>query len=152
VSPGFAVTAALSGTSYLPARGSRLGADGHRDVSRLVVARRNRWVSVEFDFEPGQRHRRLNYYAASEMSSVLKAIGTFAAISLFGLLVFGVTSKATDTTLDDAITAGRPAAPPAFSLAALTPGTEPTAPVARAFADGRVRLSELRGRPVVVNI
>lgn len=91
-------------------------------------------------------------YAASELRRSVKFVGVLLAILFLGLLVFGVTSRATDTTLDDAIAAGRPAQATDFSLDALTAGRDPSPAVARAFVDGRVELSELRGRPIVVNL
>ena len=67
----------------------------------------------------------------------LRAAGVLAAAAFVALLAYGLTTKATDSTIDDALSRGRAVAAPGFSLTAL--------------ADGRVSLSELRGTPLVVN-
>jgi cytochrome c biogenesis protein CcmG, thiol:disulfide interchange protein DsbE len=64
---------------------------------------------------------------------------TVAAAMLVGLLAYGVVSKGTDTTLDQAVARGeRPAAP----LSALP----------RLGADGNASLADYRGKVVVLNV
>ena len=81
-------------------------------------------------------------------SVVVMGLGLFLA-----LLVYGLITRAPDTTIDDAL-ARREATPaPGFSLDVLTDGRPGRLAGVwrRAASDGRVDLTELRGTPVVVN-
>lgn len=76
------------------------------------------------------------------------------AIALVFLLVYGVLSKATDTTVDDGLSRAKATPAPGFELPVLQRGAvepELQARIAPAFADGRLALDELRGKPVIVN-
>jgi cytochrome c biogenesis protein CcmG/thiol:disulfide interchange protein DsbE len=73
---------------------------------------------------------------------------------VLGLLVYGVLSKAPDTSIDDSLARAQPVPAPGFELAVLQRGRlgpvlEPR--LRPALADGRVALDELRGTPVVLN-
>ena len=91
----------------------------------------------------------------SRSRSVLRGLAIGAAIALLALLTYGVLTQPADTTIDDAISRGEPVAAPAFDLEVLTPPQGAGGPAAQAFAraaaDGRVSLVELRGTPVVLN-
>ncbi|MGH8573775.1 MAG: TlpA disulfide reductase family protein [Gammaproteobacteria bacterium] len=79
----------------------------------------------------------------------LTAIGSFVA-----LLAYGLAGRAPDTDIDQALSRSRPAAAPDVDLPLLQRGVPGPrlAPVLRpALADGRVRLTELEGHPVVLN-
>lgn len=81
------------------------------------------------------------------------AIALLAA-GLVALLAFGLARQAPNTTIADALAAGRLAVAPAFELELLDRGQlgarlEPR--LAGALSDGRVALRELRGTPIVVN-
>ncbi len=82
-----------------------------------------------------------------------RALGLAAAIGFVGLLAYGLLSEAPDRTIDDALSAGEPAAASPFELAVLDEGRSgKLGPRWYAAArDGRVSLSELRGTPVVLN-
>jgi cytochrome c biogenesis protein CcmG/thiol:disulfide interchange protein DsbE len=78
------------------------------------------------------------------------AIVALTVLGLFvALLVYGVVSKGVDSTIDSALARGE--APPAqpLALGLLEDGGDPA--VKRAAADGTVDLTELRGRPIVLN-
>jgi cytochrome c biogenesis protein CcmG/thiol:disulfide interchange protein DsbE len=71
---------------------------------------------------------------------------------LLGLLVYRVAQGNPGKGLVASIRAGKKPAAPEFRLKVLWPHTETWATGARqALADGQVSLSELRGRPVVLN-
>ena len=85
--------------------------------------------------------------------------GRWAVIALVGLfialLVYGVESRGPDDAIDDALTKGRAATAPAFTLEVLDRGDIPAplrGPLGGALADGRLSLAELRGTPVVLNL
>jgi len=85
--------------------------------------------------------------------------GRWAVIALvvlfIGLLVYGIESKGPDDAIDGALSEGRAATAPAFTLEVLDRGTVPERlrrPLGGALADGRLSLSELRGTPVVLNL
>lgn len=74
------------------------------------------------------------------------------AAALVALLAYGLIARSPDTTIDDALAQARPVPAPGFSLAVLTRDSLPPSPAfARAAADDRVDLRELRGTPVVLN-
>lgn len=84
----------------------------------------------------------------------LRGAGIVAAVAFVALLAYGLTQKATNTTIDDALNRGQSVPAPDFKLPALVAGSPSGAPAAtfkRAAADGQVSLDELRGTPVVVN-
>jgi len=71
---------------------------------------------------------------------------------LVALLVYGLLARSPDTTIDDALAQARPVSAPGFSLDVLIAASVPGNPAfARAAADNRVDLRELRGTPVVLN-
>jgi cytochrome c biogenesis protein CcmG/thiol:disulfide interchange protein DsbE len=72
------------------------------------------------------------------------------AAAFVALLVYGLTTSAPDSTIDDALSQGQAVAAPGFALAPLTGGEAPAAWRAAA-RDGTVELRELEGSPVVVN-
>ena len=85
--------------------------------------------------------------------------GRWAVIGLVGLfialLVYGLESRGPDDAIDGALTEGRAATAPAFTLEVLDRGTIPprlSGPLGGALADGRLSLAELRGTPVVLNL
>lgn len=78
---------------------------------------------------------------------------TVVGALLVALLVYGVLRQAPDSTIDDTLAAGRPIPARSFALEVLEPGRALgalRAPLARASADGRVGILELRV-PVVLN-
>ena len=81
----------------------------------------------------------------------LRAAGVLAAAAFVALLAYGLTTKATDSTIDDALSRGKAVAAPGFSLTALADGSDAGAAWKAAAADGKVSLDELRGTPLVVN-
>jgi cytochrome c biogenesis protein CcmG/thiol:disulfide interchange protein DsbE len=82
-----------------------------------------------------------------------RALAITAAVAFVALLIYGVTTKSADTTIDDSLSKAKPVAAPAFDLPVLQSGAK--RPAARvlgpALADGRLALRELRGTPVVLN-
>lgn len=78
-----------------------------------------------------------------------------AAGALIALLAFGVMAQSPDGAIDASLAAGRPAPAPAFNLAVIQRGRL-GAPLERrlapAFAQLRLRLRELRGTPIMLNI
>lgn len=73
---------------------------------------------------------------------------------LIALLVYGLTSKATDKSIDQALTEQRPVAAPGFDLDLFAIGAPPTSLEERLLAvatDDRIGLEDLRGGPVVLN-
>jgi len=81
----------------------------------------------------------------------LRAAGVLAAAAFVALLAYGLTTKATDSTIDDALSRGEAVAAPGFSLSALADGRDAGPAWQKAASDGRVSLDELRGTPLVVN-
>lgn len=83
----------------------------------------------------------------------VRLLGVLAAVGFVALLVYGVTARAPDTSIDDALAGKRAIQAPGFELAVLTDGRAGRlAPVwRRAATDGKVSLSELQGTPIVVN-
>jgi cytochrome c biogenesis protein CcmG, thiol:disulfide interchange protein DsbE len=82
---------------------------------------------------------------------VLRAAGVLAAAAFVALLAYGLTTKATNSTIDDALSRGETVLAPGFTLAALADGRDAGTAWERASADGDVSLRELRGTPLVVN-
>ncbi len=81
----------------------------------------------------------------------LRAAGVLAAAAFVALLAYGLTTKATNSTIDDALSRGKAVAAPGFSLTALADGSDAGPAWRKAASDGRVSLDELRGTPLVVN-
>ncbi len=80
----------------------------------------------------------------------LVALGVVAA--LLALLAWATLRSALGNSLSARVAAGETPPAPAFSLAVLWPRADTWPPSARrALEDGRVDLSELRGRPLVIN-
>ena len=85
--------------------------------------------------------------------SLARAGGMLLAVAFVALLVYGLTTRAPDSTIDEALSDGEAVAAPGFELAPLAAGRPgPAEPAWRAAAaDRRVSLAELRGTPVVLN-
>jgi cytochrome c biogenesis protein CcmG/thiol:disulfide interchange protein DsbE len=81
----------------------------------------------------------------------LRIAGVLAAVAFVALLAYGLTSKATNSTIDDALSRGETVPAPGFTLSKLADGRDGGAAWARAAADGDVSLRELRGTPLVLN-
>lgn len=98
------------------------------------------------------------------------ALATLATLALLGLLIYGLLSKAANSTIDNNLAEGRSTPAPGFELPLLVGGDERVAPPFRlpklssgraptglrqrltgAFADGKLAIRELRGIPVVLN-
>jgi cytochrome c biogenesis protein CcmG, thiol:disulfide interchange protein DsbE len=82
---------------------------------------------------------------------IARGAAILAAAAFLGLLAYGLFTKDPDTTIDDTLADGRPAGAPAFTLDVLQRGDGGPPALARATADGRLSLRELRGSPVVLN-
>ena len=81
----------------------------------------------------------------------LRIVGILAAVAFVALLVYGLTSKATNKTIDDALSRGEAVEAPGFTLSELAGGRDAGGAWTRASADGQVSLRELRGTPLVLN-
>ena len=93
--------------------------------------------------DPGGKQR-------SRIAPVLFALATVAFLAL---LVYGVTARSPDTSIDQRLADSEPAPAPPLALPLLEAGDDSdprVAMVERAAADGRVRLEELEG-PIVLN-
>ena len=81
----------------------------------------------------------------------LRIAGVLAAVAFVALLAYGLTTKAANSTIDDALSRGESVAAPGFTLASLADGRDAGDAWAKAASDGDVSLSELRGTPLVLN-
>jgi cytochrome c biogenesis protein CcmG, thiol:disulfide interchange protein DsbE len=81
-----------------------------------------------------------------------RAAGILLAIGFVALLAYGLTTRAPDDSIDEALSAGRTASAPGFELAPLAAGRPGVGAWRRAAADGTVSLDELRGTPLVINL
>ena len=84
----------------------------------------------------------------------IRGAGVVAALAFIALLAYGLTTKATNSTIDDALRRGQSVPAPSFTLPALAPGAatgRAGAAWKRAAADGKVSLGELNGTPLVIN-
>ena len=83
----------------------------------------------------------------------LRAAGILAAVAFVALLVYGLTSKATDSTIDDALSRGEAVPAPGFTLSALADAANAGDAWSKAAADGgegpRSGLEEPPGRRAV---
>jgi len=82
-------------------------------------------------------------------------LGLVAVAAFIGLLAYGVTAQAPDTTVDDSLARGRPVPAPSYRLKVLRAGSlgpRLERKLAPALADGWVSPSELRGTPYVLNV
>lgn len=87
--------------------------------------------------------------ALAVRSAALLGVGLFVALLAYGLL-----TAAPETGIDDNLAEARATPAPAFELPVLQrgdPGVTLAANQRSATADGQVALSELRGRPMVLN-
>ena len=76
-------------------------------------------------------------------------------VSFVALLIYGLAAKGTNDAIDSALAEGRAAQAPEFSLEVLERGTLPARledALGGALEDGHVKLSELRGTPLVLNL
>ncbi|HEX5856487.1 MAG TPA: TlpA disulfide reductase family protein [Microbacterium sp.] len=82
-----------------------------------------------------------------------RAAGVLVVLAVVGLLGYGLTTKARTVSVDEALSRGEALPAPGFELVALRSGSPRSlgAVWSQASADGRVRLEELRGAPVVLN-
>jgi cytochrome c biogenesis protein CcmG, thiol:disulfide interchange protein DsbE len=87
----------------------------------------------------------------SPLRRALRIAGVLAAVAFVALLVYGLTSKATNSTIDNALSRGESVPAPGFTLSELAGGKQTGAAWARAAGDGKVSLDELRGTPLVLN-
>jgi cytochrome c biogenesis protein CcmG, thiol:disulfide interchange protein DsbE len=81
----------------------------------------------------------------------LRIAGVLAAAAFVALLVYGLTTKATNSTIDDALSRGEAVPAPGFTLSSLADGRDAGGAWSRAASDGEVSLRELRGTPLVLN-
>jgi cytochrome c biogenesis protein CcmG, thiol:disulfide interchange protein DsbE len=81
----------------------------------------------------------------------LRIAGVLAAVAFVALLAYGLTTKATNSTIDDALSRGESVVAPGFTLSSLAEGRDAGDAWAKAASDGDVSLSELRGTPLVLN-
>ena len=81
----------------------------------------------------------------------LRLLVVIAALAFVVLLVYGLSTKAANTSIDDALSRGQAQRAPGFELERFRNGEVRTAPWTSAAADGRVSLAELRGTPLVIN-
>jgi cytochrome c biogenesis protein CcmG, thiol:disulfide interchange protein DsbE len=73
--------------------------------------------------------------------------GGAVVVAVVVLLVVGLTNRGVDTRIDDSLEAGARVPAPALDLPVLSPGTSGTA----GGAGDRLSLTDLRGRPVLIN-
>ena len=99
------------------------------------------------------RRRRRIFTSRSRLEprALIRVLALVIAIAFVGLLVYGLTTKAADTSIDDALSRGEARPAPGFELQRLTDGIVSRSPWRSAAVDGRVGLAELRGTPVVLN-
>ena len=87
----------------------------------------------------------------SPLRRALRIAGVLAAVAFVALLAYGLTTKATNSTIDDALSRGESVPAPGFTLSSLAEGRDAGDAWAKAASDGDVSLSELRGTPLVLN-
>ena len=79
----------------------------------------------------------------------LRIAGVLAAAAFVALLAYGLTTKATNSTIDDALSRGEAVAAPGSRSRRWRTAATPGRRWQKAAADGEVSLSELRGTPLV---
>lgn len=91
-------------------------------------------------------------------ASPLARLGQLAillgALLLIGLLAYGLTTTATDTSIDNGIVSGSPVMAPGFDLDLFSLGAPPERLASRlreASVDDRIQLGELSGTPIALN-
>jgi cytochrome c biogenesis protein CcmG/thiol:disulfide interchange protein DsbE len=84
---------------------------------------------------------------------IVRLVALMVAVAFAALLAYGLTTKATDASVDEALSRGETLPAPGFDLPALATGRPGgLAPQwQKAAADGRVDLDELRGTPIALN-
>jgi cytochrome c biogenesis protein CcmG/thiol:disulfide interchange protein DsbE len=82
---------------------------------------------------------------------IARGLALAAAGAFLALLAYGLFTKGGDTTIDDSLGRSQAVAAPGFTLDVLQRGSGGGPALARATADGRLSLRELRGSPVVLN-
>ena len=87
----------------------------------------------------------------SSARRALRIAGVVAATAFVALLAYGLTTKATNSTIDDALSRGEAVPAPGFTLSTLADGRGAGGAWSKAAGDGEVSLSELRGTPLVLN-
>ena len=98
--------------------------------------------------DAGSKRRR------SGLSSAPAVVALIGVLALMALLAYGLTTRATNLTIDTQLGKGHAPAAPGFDLPLLQTGElgpQLSQRLAPALRDGRVNLSELRGTPVVLN-
>jgi cytochrome c biogenesis protein CcmG, thiol:disulfide interchange protein DsbE len=81
----------------------------------------------------------------------LRGAAILAAVAFLVLLGYGITTKSDNTRIDESLARSKAIPAPNFTLDVLQRGTGGSPALARATADGRLNLRELRGSPVVLN-
>ena len=82
---------------------------------------------------------------------IVRGAGILVAAAFIALLAYGLATKGSDKTIDDALARSQAAPAPNFTLDVLQAGNGDNPRLARAMADGKLTLSELRGSLVVLN-
>lgn len=102
------------------------------------------------DPPPGQRPKR-----RGPMRFFGPAVTVLVAVSLLGLLAFGLLAQSPNTNIDDTLARDQATPAPAYRLAVLARGSlgaSLTTSLAPAFADNWAANTELRGTPYVLNL
>jgi cytochrome c biogenesis protein CcmG/thiol:disulfide interchange protein DsbE len=82
---------------------------------------------------------------------VARGAAILVAAAFLALLAYGLATKGADKTIDDSLAHSKATPAPNFTLDVFQRGSGGNAKLARAMADGRLSLRELRGSPVVLN-
>jgi cytochrome c biogenesis protein CcmG, thiol:disulfide interchange protein DsbE len=82
---------------------------------------------------------------------VARGAAIVVAAAFLALLAYGLATKGPDKTIDDSLARSKATPAPNFTLDVLSRGRGGNAKLARATADGRLSLRELRGSPVILN-
>ena len=97
--------------------------------------------------------RRLIFASRTRLAlrRVSRLLVVLAAFAFVALLVYGLSTKAANTSIDDALHRGETQPAPGFELRVLAQGRAASPRWVSGARDGRVDLDELRGTPVAVN-